>query len=533
MATAQDLARLRAMLTQLQQIGAVQTGELIRAADWNALASAVADLARTVLAAETDTTVPPHQHLDQVDINWLTQPLNDLIQRGSMSDPAAQNRLTTLEQNLQRYGAQLDSTSKNIEDFRGRLTDVATNDLARQAAVTSVQRSLNSVIDPRPDIAAMRSSLDAVQSNLTSVQQVAAALTVNGVPIDVGALSNRVTGLESFRASFQGANGQLLDAATLENEIASIRGSSVTQDQLTQAFKDNPPVIPADQINALETRLGTTLRDQVNATLSTFQTQVNGTLDSRLSTVGDLVNSRLNDAIPGVTQTVTTAVNANIATAQKSATDAANANTATVVAGREQAIRNDFASQIAAVNTGISTAVGAQVAQQMTAALQTVNASLDAASQKVDAVTAQLNQQAAAGQTQAASLAQLTQSVAVMQNNLQQFVLSQINLQVATINRGIDDRFTTFQRTVNDQITAATRDIVSRATDAANVAATNAANNAVAGMQTQLVAQMQSVARDQANAVFTQINRTTTTVTGNTGVITRAGGLAGEIKGVT
>src|SRR5262249_50799689 len=146
MATAQDLTRLRAMLAQLEQIGSVQTGELIRAADWNSLASAVADLARTVLAAESDTTVPPHQHPDQVDLNWLTQPVRDLIQRGGLSDPATQNRLTNLEQNLQRFGTRLDGTSKNVEDFRGRLTDVATNDLARQSAVSSVQRSLANVI---------------------------------------------------------------------------------------------------------------------------------------------------------------------------------------------------------------------------------------------------------------------------------------------------------------------------------------------------------------------------------------------------
>src|SRR5215831_9183848 len=213
MATAQDLARLRAMLTQLVQIGSVQTGELIRAADWNALASAVADLARTVLAAETDTTIPPHEHPDQVSLDWLTQPVRDLIQRGGVSDPAAQNRLSTLEQNLQRFGDRLDTTAQNVDDFRGRLTDVATNDLARQSAVTSVQRALGNVVDPRPDIAAMRASLDAVHANLTAVQQAASALTQNGAPIDVGGLVTRVTGLEGFRDSFRAANGQLLDAA--------------------------------------------------------------------------------------------------------------------------------------------------------------------------------------------------------------------------------------------------------------------------------------------------------------------------------
>jgi len=532
-ATAQDLARLRAMLTQLQQIGSAQTGELIRAADWNALASAVADLARAVLAAETDTAVPPHAHPDQVSLDWLTQPVRDLMQRGALSDPAAQNRLTALEQRVDRLGARLDTTATTVDDFRGRLTDVATNDLARQSAVTSVQRALNSVVDPRPDIAAMRASLDAVHANLTAVQQAASALTVNGAPVDVGGLATRVTGLEGFRDTFRAANGQLLDAATVETGIAQIRASAVTQDQLTQAFHDHPPTIPADQITGLETRLATSLRDQVNGTLATFQTQVQSALDGRLGAVGDLVTARLNDAIPGVTQTVTTAVSAGVAAAQKAAVDAANANTAAVVSAREQVVRADLASQIAAVNGGIAAAVGAQVTQQVAAGLQTVKAGLDAASQKVDALTAQVGQQASAAQGQAGSLAQLTQAVSAMQNNLQQFVLAQITLQVATITRGIDDRFTSFQKTLSDQIGAATRDIVGKATDAATLAATTAANNAAAGLQTQLVAQMQSVARDQATAVLGQQRASTPVTGGGSSVVLRTGGLsAGDISRV-
>lgn len=520
MPTAQDLDRLRAMLTLLQQIGSVQTGELIRAADWNAMAGAVGDLARAVLAAEANATVPPHEHLDQVSIDWLTQQLKDLVQRGSLSDPVAQNRLSNIEQTLQRFSAQLDTTSTTVSDFRGRLTDVATNDLARQSAVTSVQRALNNVIDPRPDIAAMRASLDAVQNNLTTVQKAASALTVNGAPIDVPGLSTRVAGLESFRSSFTAATGQILDAATIENEIANIRGASITQDQLTQAFKDHPATIPADELSALETRLGTTLRDQVNGTLSAFQTQVTSNLDNRFSTVGDLVNSRLNDAIPGVTQSVTGALGARIDAAQKAATETANANTATVVAASEKSIRGDVAQQIASVNSGVAAAVTQQVTQQITAAVQSVKAGLDAASQKVDTLTTQFNQQSAAAQTQAVSLAQVTQTVAAMQNNLQQFVLTQIGLQVATITRGIDDRFTAFQKNVNDQISSTSRDILAKATDASNAAAVTAANNAVAGLRTQLTAQMQTVARDQATSILQAQRATTTTVATRAGLVT-------------
>src|SRR5215831_540514 len=216
MPTAQDLNTLRTLLAQLQTVSSFQPGDLIRAADWNTLAGVVAQLAQAVLAAESATTVPPHQHLDQVDLTWFTHQVNDLIQRGPLADPAAQNRLTALEQTQGRLQSNLDAATSALSDLRSRVSDVATNDLVRQTAITSVQRTLSSVADPGPAIAAMRASLDSVQSSLATVQQAASSLVVNGKPVDIGALAGRLTSVERFRDGFKSANGQLLDGATLD-----------------------------------------------------------------------------------------------------------------------------------------------------------------------------------------------------------------------------------------------------------------------------------------------------------------------------
>jgi hypothetical protein len=502
MPTAQDLDRLRALVAQLKQIGSVQTGELIRATDWNTLAAAIADLARTVLATEADSTVPAHTHLDQVGLDWFTPSVRDLIQRGPLADPATQNRLTGIEQKLTRYGSQLDSTTQTVESFRGRLTDVATNDLARQSALTGVQRSLNNVIDPRPDIAAMRASLDAVQGNLSAVQEAAAKLTVNGQILDAGALANSITSLEGFRDSFKSATGQILDAATIENELADIKGRIVTKDELTQAFKDHPLTIPPEEITGLETRLGTTLRDQFNGQLQAIQTQIQGSVDKRLNSVGDLVTSRLNEATPGITQTVTNSLSPKIDAAQQAATNAANANTQTVVAAREQSILANVNDQIAALNAGVAASVTSQVTQQINAALQTVRASVDTATARIDILTQTLTKQGATLDQNSAALAAVPQTLASLKNDLQQSVLNEINLQVAAINRSIDDRFSQFQKLQSDQIATLTNTLLAKATDVATEVATKAANNAAALLRAQLAADMQTVARAQATAIL-------------------------------
>src|SRR5512134_2041235 len=102
MPTPQDLERLRALLGQLTAIGGARRGELIRADDWNALVSAVEDIARAVLAIDPAAAVPSHEHLDQVTSAWLSPDLRELLERGPLADPAAQKRLTEIEQTLKR-----------------------------------------------------------------------------------------------------------------------------------------------------------------------------------------------------------------------------------------------------------------------------------------------------------------------------------------------------------------------------------------------------------------------------------------------
>jgi len=502
MPTTQDLDTLRNLLEQLQTVSSFQPGDLIRAADWNTLAGVVTQLAQAVLATDSAAVVAPHRHLDQVDLTWLTQQVSDLVQRGPLADPASQNRLSALEQTQTRLQSSLDGVTSTISDLRSRVTDVATNDLVRQTAITSVQRTLSNVADPGPAIAAMRASLDSVQSSIATVQQAASSLVVGDKPVDVGGLAGRLTSLEQFRDGFKSASGQLLDGATLDQRFAQIQATAVTQDQLTQAFKDHPVQIPADQINALETRLGTTIHDQVNSQLQTFQTQVQSNLNTQLASVSDLVNARINAAVPGLTQTITTTLNASIAAAQQAAVNAASTSAQAAIAAREQAIRSDLGVQIAGVNAGLGAAVSAQVTQQLGASLQTIQGSLATASQRLDAVTASVTQQGAALQDQATQLAAVPQTLANLKNDLQQSVINQVNLQMATINRSISDQFAAFQKTQTDQLSVATQNILSQATSAATQAATTAATNAANTVRAQILADMQTVAQQQATAVM-------------------------------
>jgi hypothetical protein len=497
MATPQDLQRLRGLLTQLNAIGNVQRGELIRAEDWNTLVSAVTDVAQAVLAEEAAETVPAHEHLDQVTSAWLSPQLREVFERGPLADPAAQQRLLELEQNLKRLADRIDESRTNVEDFRKRLTDVATRDLEREAAVTNVRRAVDNVLDPRPDLLNIRNTLASVQREMGTVMQAASRLTVDGQVVDLGGVVSRVGELEGFRNRLRAANGEVLDGAAIERRIGEVSNRTVSQQQLDDAIRTRPTQVPPEVLSGIEDRLGTNLRNQVNERLGTFSTEVRGDVNNRLSGVGDLVNSRLNDALPGVTQSITTNLTASIETARRDAIDSAIAGASQTLNTREQAIRADLVAGLADVRSGIPATVRTEVGQQLPGQLATIRTDLTAVNRRVDLVSAQATRHDETINQHSIVIAAIPQDQANLRNDLRTSLLAEVELRSANNARSLDDRLNTFDRAQSDRFRNLTDDLRKLSSDTALKIATDTATAQLRDMRAQMLAEMRTVAREE------------------------------------
>jgi hypothetical protein len=497
MPTPEDLQRLRGLLTQLNSIGNVQRGELIRAEDWNALVEAVANVAQAVLGAEGAPTVPPHEHPDQVSSGWLSPQLREVFERGPLADPAAQQRLLDLEQGLRRLAERLDESRSRVDEFRGRLTDIVTRDLEREAAVTNVRRAVEGVIDPRPDLLNIRNTLASVQREMGSVLQAASRLTVDGQVVDLGLVVNRVGQLEGFRDRLRLSNGQLLDASAVEQRLAEVANRSVSQQQLDDAIRTRPTQVPTEVLSGIEDRLGTNLRNQVNGSLETFGTQIRGEVTNRLSGVGDLVSSRLNDALPAVTQSINTTLTASIEAARRGAIDAAIAGAGQALNTREQAIRTDLQSGLAELRSGIPATVRTEVGQQLPTQLASVRTDLTAVNRRLDLVSAQATRHDDTLNQHSVAIAAIPQDQANLRTELRQTLLAEVELRSTNITRSLDDRLATFDRTQSDRFRNLSDDLRRQSSDTAQRIATETASAQLRDLRAQMLAEIRSVAREE------------------------------------
>lgn len=237
MPTVAELERLQALVGRLQSLAGKRRGELIAADDWNALVQAVLEVTRAALASDRQESVAPHAHPDEVGLGWLDARLRQLITAGGLADPAAKAELGKLRRALDRVGARIDVVDAGVKDVRFGVADVSTKDLAREADLTRVARRVDGLGDARVEVADLRTTLRTLEADVGRAVEVGRRLEVDGEPVDVADVVNRLAGVEELRDRLTAANGELLDAVAFERRVAQLETSLVTEDELDQALR--------------------------------------------------------------------------------------------------------------------------------------------------------------------------------------------------------------------------------------------------------------------------------------------------------
>jgi predicted flap endonuclease-1-like 5' DNA nuclease len=277
MTTVAALERLAALNERLVPLADMRQGTLIRADDWNLLTGAVIELARVLLAESSGTIVAEHEHVEEVDVGWLTPKLRALIEQGGLSDPVVNRRLTTFERDNEKLKAQLALLQEELGKVRVNLNDVKISDIGRTADFTILRRKFEAQSDARDEVLDLRTTLGTIQENIDQALELGDRIRVNGELPNFDELFGRVSNLEQLRERLTNPDGTMLDARTLQIQLAELQSKFITQEQLDDALRDvrtRPPQDLIDQLTA-------DLRTFTEAQLATAITQQRAELDQR------------------------------------------------------------------------------------------------------------------------------------------------------------------------------------------------------------------------------------------------------------
>lgn len=277
MATVAELERLAALTQRLIPLSEMRQGTLIRADDWNLLTGAVLELARTLLAESTGGVVAEHEHVEAVDVGWLTPKLRALIEQGGLSDPVVNRRLITFERDNEKLKAQLALIQEEVGKVRVNLNDVKIGDIGRAADFTLLRRKFEAQSDARDEVLDLRTTLGTIQQNIDQALALGERISVGGELPNFDELFGRVSTLELLQERLTNPDGTLLDARALQIRLAELQGQFITQEQLDDALRDVRTRPPQDLLD----QLAGDLRTLTEAQLATSLAQQRAELDLR------------------------------------------------------------------------------------------------------------------------------------------------------------------------------------------------------------------------------------------------------------
>lgn len=454
MPTVAELQRLDALITRLTPLSQVAQGELIRAQAWNDLVGTVIELARAVLADAGEEEVRAHDHPEQVALSWLSPALRTLIERGPLGDPASVARVADLERKLAQAQTRFAGVDETVNEVRNRIAEVATRDLARQTQVTDLRRVVDGIADPRDDLTAMRETLRAVQNDVATALEVGRRLTVDGAPLDVAGLLDRVRAVEAVRDRLLLPNGSLLDASMFEQRVTELTNSMVTEEELETAIKNRRPRLNATERDALREQLISDAQVRFTNALDNRTSELRNELTTRFSDLDAQITRSVNDSVPAVRNQLLAETRVELASAIEASRTQTLAEANRAMADREAAIRADTTTQIDGVRGEIAPAVTAELDRSLTPRLAIVQDSLATVAARTDTLDQRTGALEQSNVTQAQRLDGLESAT-----NSNRTSITEVQTSVKTIDQQTQQSLQTLRTELMAEIETRTRTI--------------------------------------------------------------------------
>jgi hypothetical protein len=450
MPTVAEIERLSALVERLLPLSSRARGEPITAQDWNTIVGALLEVARATVQSGPTDHVPPHEHPDAVRSGWLDPVLRARLERGPFDDPAAVSRLGALERSLANIDHRLDATRADLGDVRAMATRVDTNDLSREAHLTSLGRKVDGLDDARVHVASLRDTLNSLRGELARVSAFAAGLEAAGQPVDVGALLTRLGAVEELRTRLTTPSGELLDAAAIERRQAELETKLVTEDELTAAIAASRAEIPDDVRTGLLEDARVAARDEAAAATAAvgaaLQEQIRVRLPDIEAAAVRAATVRADEVGAGLRTSLRDELGALIAAGD----DAVRETVTSSVAGSADALRAEIGARVDLVETALVAAVTTELDRRVPALIESLTRALDGLEARVVPIERGLEDVRGSSSATATDLVRLTAQVEATTGN----VASTLRAELDAGLRGVRDEMAARQSALADALRA-------------------------------------------------------------------------------
>lgn len=315
MSRTESLQFLSSVIDQLEPIGQMTPGQPLRAADWNALAHAVTNLARLVAARErtTDSLLDEryatidHSHTGQITLAWFEPKARALLEEGMSGAVEQRAALQGLRNDVTALRQEMAALRTQLADMRVQVDGLRDEDSSRRREISKISLQVESLADVENHVATLNGRFNAIGADLEAALAFRQRLVDEaGNPIDVAGLNNRVGSLETIRTNLRLADGNLVNMREIESALARLEENTINRndvdDVILQRLRAGNILDEAGLIDSVAGRVEAGFSERfggLTATTAQLATRVTG-LDASVTTQAgrlDKVDSSLQSAM--------------------------------------------------------------------------------------------------------------------------------------------------------------------------------------------------------------------------------------------
>ena len=312
-----QLEKIAGLLERLAPLSGKTRGMQIEADEWNALVDTLRGVLevdrvqeQSVATALEEKYAPKsHQHLGEVNVEWLDPELQSRLEGGG-SPIALRNAFTDLEKKIEQLSSEVTRLSAVVQEQQGKLDAASVKELDRTRTLRGFEERFTGLENLRTTVTTMSGQFQNLSQNVTTVLDMRQRLTnAAGQPFDFADMNRRLTDLQSLRENLRGTDNTLIRARDLDLRLKGVE-------------------------DALNLGGGSGLPGRINNIAAELETRVNSRFDERFTAA----STRLLEE--------QTAQDARLRELVKANAESAKVETATLVDTRLRATQNTLTTQV-------------------------------------------------------------------------------------------------------------------------------------------------------------------------------------------
>jgi chromosome segregation ATPase len=316
MSRVESLELLSAVIDDLEPIGQMTAGNPLRAGDWNAMVSAVRNLARLIVSREKTTDAllneryasRDHNHSGQMTLAWFEPGARTLLDEAMSGAVEQRAAVTELRKEMAALRLEMAALKSQLENVRIQFDGLRDEDASRQRELNTLSVRVESLIDVEDNLAELNTRFDDIGASLEEAIAFREQLVdENGNPIDVAGFGTRINVLENMRNNLRTADGNIVNIREFESALTRLEENAINRndvdDVILHRLREGEILDEAGLVDSVTTRV----QDNFTARFDSL-TDTTNTLASQLSGVDENIaahDNRLDNVEAGVSSALT------------------------------------------------------------------------------------------------------------------------------------------------------------------------------------------------------------------------------------